>query len=65
MGATHKDQERETASATLVSGMHFIGAIDDFRWTSMPRKVPVVWALAFKYRFLGKKVEKGGAGNEQ
>ena len=31
MGATHKDQERETASATLVSGMHFIGAIDDFR----------------------------------
>jgi putative redox protein len=31
MGATNTDQERETASATLASGMHFIGAIDDFR----------------------------------
>jgi putative redox protein len=31
MEATNKDQERETASATLASGMHFIGAIDDFR----------------------------------
>ena len=31
MGATHTDQERETASATLVRDMHFIGAMDDFR----------------------------------
>jgi putative redox protein len=29
MGATNTDQERETTSATLASGMHFIGAIDD------------------------------------
>jgi putative redox protein len=27
----NKDQELETASATLVEGMHFVGAIDHFR----------------------------------
>ena len=31
MGVTNKDLEQETASATLASGMHFIGAVDDFR----------------------------------
>jgi putative redox protein len=28
----NKDQEPETASATLVEGMHFVGNIEGFRW---------------------------------
>src|SRR5437660_1120574 len=31
METTNKDQERETASATLVSGMHFVGEVEGFR----------------------------------
>lgn len=31
MEAENKDQEVETASATLASGMHFVGEIDGFR----------------------------------
>ena len=31
METENKDQEVETASATLVSGMHFVGEIDGFR----------------------------------
>lgn len=31
MEKENKDQEVETASATLVSGMHFVGEIDGFR----------------------------------
>ena len=32
METENKDQEPETASATLAEGMHFIGKIEDFRW---------------------------------
>ncbi len=31
MEITNKDQELETASATLVSGMHFVGEVEGFR----------------------------------
>ncbi len=31
METTNKDQERETASATLVRGMHFVGEVEGFR----------------------------------
>ena len=32
METENKDQEPETASATLVEGMHFVGNIEGFRW---------------------------------
>ena len=32
METENKDQEPETASATLADGMHFVGNIEDFRW---------------------------------
>lgn len=32
METENKDQELETASATLAEGMHFVGNIEGFRW---------------------------------
>ncbi len=32
METENKDQEPETASATLADGMHFVGNIEGFRW---------------------------------
>ena len=32
METENKDQEPETASATLAEGMHFVGNIEGFRW---------------------------------
>ena len=46
MDTVHKDQELESASVTLVDGLHFAGDIAAFALTSMPRKVWVVWGLA-------------------